>query len=101
TIDFEGFINGEAFEGGKAKDYSVVIGSGSMIPGFEEGLIGAEQGKEFDLKVRFPEDYGHKDLAGKDAVFKVQVQFVKEGQLPELNDAFAEKFNIKEGGIEA
>lgn len=101
TVDFEGFVDGEAFEGGKAEDYDVTIGSGSMIPGFEEGLVGAEAGKQFDLNVQFPEDYSHEALAGKEAVFKTNVKAVKEGKLPELNDELAEKFNIKEGGIEA
>ncbi|RUQ81783.1 trigger factor [Legionella septentrionalis] len=100
-IDFEGFLADTAFEGGSAKDFEVIIGSGSMIPGFEEGLLGAEPGKEFDIKVNFPEDYGHKDLAGKEAKFKIKVKQVLAGKLPEFNDAFAEKFNIKEGGMEA
>ena len=101
TIDFEGFLGDKAFEGGSAEGYELVLGSGSMIPGFEEGLIGAKKDKEFDLKVNFPDDYGHKDLAGKEAVFKVTVKTILEGQLPALDTAFAEKFNIKEGGVEA
>jgi trigger factor len=100
-IDFEGFIDGTPFEGGKATDFEVVLGSGSMIPGFEEGLIGKEIGKEFDLPATFPKDYGHKDLAGKEANFKVTVKKVMEGKLPKLNDEFAVKFNVTEGGIEA
>ena len=101
TIDFEGFLNGEAFEGGAAKAYDVVIGSGAMIPGFEEGLVGAKKDKEFEIKVNFPKDYGHNELAGKEASFKITVTHVFEGQLPEIDDTFAEKFNIKEGGAEA
>lgn len=101
VIDFEGFLGDKAFEGGSAQGYEIVVGSGSMIPGFEEGLVGAKQGKPFEIKVTFPEDYGHKDLAGKEATFKITVQKVFEGKLPELNDAFAKKFNIEEGGIEA
>jgi trigger factor len=101
VIDFEGFLGDEAFEGGAAKGHKLVIGSNGMIPGFESGIIGAEIGKEFDLKVKFPKDYGHADLAGKDAIFKTTVQTIQEGKLPKLDDAFAEKFNIKEGGIEA
>ncbi|ASQ46818.1 trigger factor [Legionella clemsonensis] len=101
VIDFQGFLDDKAFEGGSAEGYEIVVGSGAMIPGFEEGLVGAKQGKPFEIKVTFPEDYGHKDLAGKEATFKITVQKVLEGKLPELDDAFAEKFNIKEGGIEA
>ncbi len=101
VIDFEGFVDGGAFEGGKAADFEVVIGSGSMIPGFEDGLVGKEIGEEFDLPVDFPEDYGHKDLAGKKATFKITVKKVMEGKLPKLNDEFAVKFNIKEGGVDA
>jgi trigger factor len=100
TIDFEGFLDDKPFEGGSAKGYELVIGAGSMIPGFEDGLIGAELGKAFDLKVKFPKDYGHNDLAGKKAVFKTEVKAIMEGTLPALDDAFAEKFNIK-GGVDA
>ena len=101
VIDFQGFLDDKAFEGGSAEGHELIIGSGAMIPGFEDGIIGGKIGKPFDIKVNFPEDYGHKDLAGKEATFKITVHKVMEGKLPELNDAFAEKFNIKEGGIEA
>ncbi len=101
VINFEGFLGDEAFEGGRADNYELVIGSGSMIPGFEDGLIGAEKDKEFEIKVNFPDDYGHKQLAGKEARFKVTVTKVMEGILPALDSAFAEKFNIKEGGVDA
>ncbi|MDX1836428.1 trigger factor [Legionella taurinensis] len=101
VIDFEGFLGDEPFEGGSAKDYELVLGSGSMIPGFEDGIEGMKPGKPTDIKVSFPADYGHNELAGKEATFKITVNKVFEGQLPELNDAFAEKFNIKEGGIDA
>ncbi|MGC1181755.1 trigger factor [Legionella sp.] len=100
-IDFEGFVDDKAFEGGSAKGHELVIGSGSMIPGFEEGIIGGEKEKQFDIKVNFPEDYGHKELAGKEAVFKITICTIMEGKLPKFDDAFAEKFNIKEGGTEA
>lgn len=100
-MDFKGFIDGEAFEGGNAEAYELVIGSGSMIPGFEDGIIGATKDKEIDVEISFPEDYGHKSLAGKAAVFKITVTNVMEGVRPELDDAFAEKFNVKEGGVEA
>ncbi|KTC77030.1 trigger factor [Legionella brunensis] len=101
TIDFQGFLGDKAFEGGSAEGYEIVIGSGSMIPGFEDGIIGAKKGKPFEIKVTFPADYGHKDLAGKEATFKITVQKIMEGKLPALDDAFAEKFNIKEGGVDA
>ncbi|MFC3908143.1 trigger factor [Legionella dresdenensis] len=100
-IDFEGFIDGEAFAGGKANDFEIVIGSNSMIPGFESGLIGAEKDKPLEINVKFPENYGHEPLAGKDATFKITVHKVQEGRLPELNEAFSEKFNITEGGVDA
>lgn len=89
VIDFEGFVDGEAFEGGKGENYPLTIGSGAFIPGFEAGLIGAELGKETDVNVTFPEDYQEKSLAGKDAVFKCTVKEIKEKELPELDDEFA------------
>lgn len=101
VIDFQGFLDDKPFEGGSAEGHELVIGSGAMIPGFEDGIIGGKKDKPFDIKVNFPDDYGHKDLAGKESTFKITVHKVMEGKLPELNDAFAEKFNIKEGGIEA
>ena len=101
VIDFKGFLGDEAFEGGSAAHYELVIGSGSMIPGFEDGLIGAEKGKPCEINVKFPEDYGNNALAGKEARFEVNVVDVLEGQLPALDDAFAEKLNIKSGGVDA
>lgn len=89
VIDFEGFKDGEAFEGGKGENYPLVIGSGSFIPGFEDQLIGKNSGDECEVKVTFPEDYNAKDLAGKDAVFKVKINEIKEKELPELDDEFA------------
>lgn len=89
VIDFEGFVDGEAFEGGKGTDYPLTIGSGAFIPGFEEALIGAEIGKETDVNVTFPEDYQADELAGKAAVFKCTVKEIKEKELPELDDEFA------------
>lgn len=100
-IDFEGFIGDEPFEGGKAEDFEIELGSGSMIPGFEDGLVGAEKDKEFDLNVTFPKEYGHEKLAGADAIFKIKVKDVLAGSLPKMDDAFAEKFNVKEGGVDA
>ena len=89
TIDFEGFMDGVAFEGGKGEDYPLTIGSNAFIPGFEEQLIGAEIGKEAEVNVTFPENYHSEDLAGKPAVFKVTVKDIKEKELPELDDEFA------------
>ena len=88
VIDFEGFDNGKPFEGGKGTDYSLEIGSGSFVPGFEDQLIGLSVGDEKDLDITFPEDYV-KDLAGKAVVFHVKVKEVKESQIPEVDDEFA------------
>ncbi len=89
TLDFEGFVDGEAFEGGKGTDYPLTIGSGSFIPGFEEQLVGAEIGVEKEVNVTFPENYQAKELAGKAAVFKCTVKKIEMKELPELNDEFA------------
>ena len=88
-MDFEGFVDGAAFEGGKAEHYSLVLGSGSFIPGFEDQLIGHEAGEEFDVNVTFPEEYQAKELAGKPAVFKIKLHEVKTKELPALDDEFA------------
>lgn len=88
-MDFEGFIDGEAFEGGKGEDYELEIGSGQFIPGFEDALIGATIGEETDVEVAFPEDYHAEELAGKGATFKVTVHEAKRKELPELDDEFA------------
>ncbi|PCI47584.1 MAG: trigger factor [Oceanospirillales bacterium] len=95
VIDFEGFIDGEAFEGGKAAGYSLTLGSNSMIPGFETGLVGAKAGEEKTLDVAFPEDYHKEELKGKPAQFKVSVQTVKKPELPELNAEFFGSFGIE------
>lgn len=89
TLDFEGFVDGEAFEGGKGTDYPLTIGSGAFIPGFEEQLVGAEIGKEMEVNVTFPEEYQAKELAGKAAVFKCTVKKIEVKELPELDDEFA------------
>ena len=89
TLDFEGFVDGEAFKGGKGTDYPLTIGSGAFIPGFEEQLIGAEIDQDVEVNVKFPEDYHEKSLAGKDALFKCVVHTIKEKELPELDDEFA------------
>ena len=89
VIDFEGFVDGVAFDGGKGENYPLTIGSGAFIPGFEEQLVGAELEKEVEVNVTFPEDYQADDLKGKAAVFKCTVHEIKEKELPELNDEFA------------
>ena len=88
-IDFEGFVDGKAFEGGKAEHYSLVLGSGSFIPGFEDQVVGHSAGEEFDVNVKFPEEYGAAELAGKDATFKIKLHEVKYKELPTLDDDFA------------
>ena len=88
-LDFDGFLDGEAFEGGKGENYPLTIGSGSFIPGFEEQLIGAEPEKEIEVKVTFPEDYHAEDLKGKDAVFKCTIHEIKAKEIPEIDDEFA------------
>lgn len=90
-LDFEGFTDGEPFEGGKGENYELTIGSGSFIPGFEEQLVGAKIGEEMEVNVTFPEDYHSKDLAGKPAVFKCTVHQINVKELPEADDEFAQE----------
>lgn len=99
-FDFEGSIDGEKFDGGSAQDYSLVIGSGQMIPGFEDGMLGMKAGEEKTIDVTFPENYQAENLAGKQAQFKINVKKVEQAQLPELNQEFFEVFGIKEGGLD-
>lgn len=101
VINFEGFLDGAAFEGGKAEGHELVIGSGAMIPGFEDGIIGAAKDTEIEIKVTFPEDYGHNELAGKEATFKITVTKIMSGTLPEVNEEFIKKFGVNEGGVDA
>lgn len=101
VIDFEGFLDGVAFDGGKAKDFELILGSGSMIPGFEDGIKGAKLDQEFEINTTFPADYNHEVLAGKEALFKITLKKVMQGELPDLDDEFAKSFNIKSGGMEA
>ncbi|MFD0047809.1 trigger factor [Actinomycetes bacterium NPDC127524] len=89
VLDFEGFVDGEAFEGGASDNYSLELGSNSFIPGFEEQIVGLETGAEKDIEVSFPEEYHAAELAGKPAVFKVKIHEIKTKQLPELDDEFA------------
>jgi trigger factor len=100
VIDFEGFVDGEAFEGGKGEDYSLEIGSNSFIPGFEEQLVGVKAGEEKDVEVTFPEEYHAAELAGKAATFKVKVSEVKAKELPELNDEFAKEIDAEVASLE-
>ena len=88
-IDFEGFTDGKAFDGGKAEGHSLTLGSGQFIPGFEDQIVGKNIGDEFDVNVTFPEDYGAKELAGKEAVFKVKLHEIKVRELPAVDDEFA------------
>ncbi len=91
TLDFDGFVDGVPFEGGKGEDYPLQIGSGSFIPGFEDQLIGAKVGEEREVNVTFPEDYHAENLKGKAALFKCTVRSIKSRELPEVNDEFAKK----------
>ena len=95
VFDFEGFVDGVAFEGGKAENYSLKIGSGQFIPGFEDGMVGLATGEERDVVVTFPENYGASDLAGKEATFKVKLQDIKEEVLPELTDEFVSELEVE------
>ena len=94
VIDFEGFVNDVPFDGGKAENHELELGSGSFIPGFEDQLVGATAGIEVDVKVKFPENYGPDEIAGKDALFKVKVNEVKQKVLPPLDDEFVKELNI-------
>ena len=91
VLDFEGFVDGVAFEGGKAENYDLEIGSNSFIPGFEDQVIGTKIDEEKDINVKFPEEYFSKELAGKDATFKVKVHAIKKKELPKLDDEFAKE----------
>jgi trigger factor len=99
NIDFEGKIDDVAFPGGAGNGFKLVLGSGSTIPGFEQGIVGKKKGEQFAVDVQFPADYGSKDLAGKKATFYMTLNEVSEPQLPELDDNFAALFDVKEGGI--
>ncbi|QYJ87402.1 trigger factor [Shewanella mesophila] len=100
-IDFVGSIDGEEFEGGKAEDFELQLGSGRMIPGFESGVVGHKAGEEFEIDVTFPEDYHAENLKGKVAKFAITLKEVQAANLPEVNDEFAKLFGVVEGGLEA
>lgn len=95
TIDFKGYIDGEVFEGGEAQDHRLELGSGQMIPGFEDGIVGAKAGEDIEVEVTFPEDYHNEELKGKPARFEISVKEVQEAQLPELNEEFFKRFGIE------
>ncbi len=101
VIDFEGFIDGTPFEGGDAQGYGVEVGSNQMLKEFEEGLLDKETNDSFELPIQFPENYGAKNVAGQQAIFKITISKIMEAKLPELDNAFAEAFDIKDGGVEA
>ena len=96
VIDFEGFVDGVAFEGGKAEKYNLALGSGNFIPGFEEQVVGHEIGEEFTISVSFPEDYQAEELKGKAAEFKIKLHELKEKELPEVDDEFVQDISDKE-----
>ncbi|EDO66328.1 trigger factor [Francisella tularensis subsp. holarctica FSC022] len=98
-IDFVGKKDGEAFEGGTANDIDVIIGSGQMIPGFEDGIIGMKKGEQKTITVTFPQDYQNKDLAGAETTFDITVKKIQQAELPEVNDEFVKKFGVK-GGVD-
>ncbi|MBD3587277.1 trigger factor [Salinimonas sp. HHU 13199] len=101
VIDFVGKIDGEEFDGGKAEDFTLELGKGRMIPGFEKPLVGAKAGEDVTVEVTFPEDYHAEALKGKDAVFDVHVKNVEGQQLPDVDDEFAKLFGVEEGGVDA
>ena len=97
TINFDGFIDDEAFEGGKGEDHALVLGSGSMIPGFEDGIIGMKKGDAKDIEVTFPEDYHAENLKGKAAIFKISVTKLERGALPAVDEEFIKTFGVESG----
>jgi trigger factor len=101
NINFVGSLDGELFDGGSAEDFSVELGAGRMLKDFEEGLVGMSKGEEKEITVSFPEDYQAENLKGKDAQFKLTVNEVKEATLPEVDDAFIEKFGVDAGDLDA
>ena len=96
VIDFEGFVDGEAFEGGKAENYNLKLGSGNFIPGFEEQIVGHKTGEEFTITVKFPDDYQAEELKGKEAEFKINLHEIKAKELPEVDDEFVKDVSDKE-----
>ncbi|MGS4880526.1 trigger factor [Photobacterium damselae] len=101
TIDFEGTIDGEAFDGGKAEGFALAMGQGRMIPGFEDGIVGKKAGEGFNIEVTFPEEYHAENLKGKAAVFAIKLSKVEAQELPELTEEFVAKFGIENGSVDA
>ena len=97
TINFEGFVDGEAFDGGKGEDHALVLGSGAMIPGFEDGIVGMKKGDSREIEVTFPEDYQAEELKGKAATFKIEVTKLERGELPTVDEAFIQSFGVESG----
>ena len=97
TINFEGFVDGEAFDGGKGEDHALVLGSGAMIPGFEDGIVGMKKGDSRDIEVTFPEDYQAEELKSKTATFKIEVTKLERGELPTVDEAFIQSFGVESG----
>ena len=97
TINFEGFVNGEAFDGGEGVDHALVLGSGAMIPGFEDGIVGMKKGDSRDIEVTFPEDYQAEELKSKTATFKIEVTKLERGELPTVDEAFIQSFGVDSG----
>ena len=97
TINFEGFVDGEAFDGGKGEDQALVLGSGAMIPGFEDGIVGMKKGDSRDIEVTFPEDYQADELKSKAATFKIEVTKLERGELPTVDEAFIQSFGVESG----
>ena len=97
TINFEGFVDGEAFDGGKGEDQALVLGSGAMIPGFEDGIVGMKKGDSRDIEVTFPEDYQAEELKSKTATFKIEVTKLERGELPTVDEAFIQSFGVESG----
>jgi len=100
-LDFTGSIDGVEFEGGKAEGFTLVLGAGRMIPGFEEGLYGKKAGEAFDIEVTFPEDYHAENLKGKAAKFAIKLNKIEKQELPELTAEFVKRFGIEDGNVDA
>lgn len=97
TINFEGFIDGEAFDGGKAEDHALVLGTGQMIPGFEDGIVGMKKGESKDIEVTFPADYHAEELKGKPAMFKIELTKLERGEMPTIDEEFIKSFGVESG----
>jgi trigger factor len=97
TINFEGFVDGEAFDGGKGEDHALILGSGAMIPGFEDGIVGMKKGDSRDIEVTFPEDYQAEELKDKAATFKIEMTKLERGELPTVDEAFIQSFGVESG----